>query len=110
MFVGESLDRLHYFVDGPARPHQWADGLEPAVEGVRVAVAERGHQEAAIEIHHVGVTSRRPGLIADRLDFPVGDQQRVGVAGRACPDDTTGEERRSHLRDPTPKPVCDTVI
>ncbi len=45
-----------------------------------VPVAERRHQEAAVQVDLVGACRRRLGLIAQRPHHPIGDEQRVGLS------------------------------
>ena len=77
---------------------------------MRVAVAERRHQEAACEVDFVGSGRRRPGLLAHRAHHPVDDKQRIGVTGRAGPDHAAGEQGGGHPRDPTPEAILGEVI
>ena len=61
----------------------WPGGLEPAVQRMGMTVAERRHQEAAVQIDLVGVLPPTPGLLAQRPHHAVDDQQRIGFPGRA---------------------------
>ena len=98
MLVGELLYRGDDLVDRRARPHRGPDGLQPAVERMGVPVAERRHQEPAVEVDLVGACAPRPlaRLVAHRAHHAVVDSS-ASVSPRAGPDHAAGEQRRAPL-------------
>ena len=50
VFVGELSDGIDDFVDRGARPHRRSDRFQPAQQRMGMTVAERGHQESAVEV------------------------------------------------------------
>jgi hypothetical protein len=56
-----------------------------------MAVTERGHQEAAVQVDDVRTVAQGARLRTDSLHHTVGDQHRIGVAGGTRPDHPAGE-------------------
>src|ERR1700681_3277351 len=71
---------------------------------MRVAVAERRHQETATEVDLVDVEvlgTQSASALPQRLNHPVYHQQSVGGLARSGPDRPAAEDRRRHHRDTT---------
>ncbi len=61
-----------------------------------VAVAERRHQEAAVEIYSWCAGTLSLGTLARRHNFAVDDKDRIGIT-HPRPDDSTGEQGVCHV-------------
>jgi hypothetical protein len=94
---GESLDLGDDLVDRLALPHLRPDRLEATGQRMGMAIAERRHQEAAIEVHLIGSVGLGACGFAERPHRFVDHQQSVG--GRpvdAGPNRSATEQRRRH--------------